>query len=115
MDRDTTSNAPLETFRDGRLKATVWTNEGESGPYHTVTLAKTYEDKDGKLQDTHSFTGSELLRIAELAREAHAFTRDLSRERTVERKAERANEPSAPARETRPRRFENYPSRRSER
>ncbi len=61
MDRPTTSNQPLETFRDGRLKATVWENQGDSGPYHTVTLSKVYEDKEGKLQETHSFTGSELL------------------------------------------------------
>lgn len=110
MDRETTPNAPLETFRDGRLKATVWANEGERGIYHTVTFAKTYEDKDGKLQETSSFTGSELLRVAELAREAHAFTRDLRCEMAVERKADRAE----PAREARPKRIENYTPRRSE-
>lgn len=121
MDRTTTSNAPLETFRDGRLKATVWENTGDNGPYHTVTLAKVYEDREGKLQETNSFTGSELLRVAELAREAHAFTKDLKREHALERQADRSGERPAEraaareeasrgGRESRPQRFARYAS-----
>lgn len=114
MERTTTSNAPLETFRDGRLKATVWENAGENGTYHTVSLAKVYEDRDGKLQETNSFSGSELLRVAELAREAHAFTRDLRRDMAVERQAERQADRtpprSEPSRESRPQRFAKYAS-----
>lgn len=82
---DQTKPTPVETLRDGRLKATTWENEGKDGNYYTVTLAKIYEDKNGQLQDSHSFTGSELLRIAELARESHALIRDLRRDRSVER------------------------------
>lgn len=81
---------PVETLRDGRLKATVWENQNENGSYHSVSLAKTYEDKQGRLQDSHSFTGSELLRIAELARESHSLIRDLRRERSVEQRQEQA-------------------------
>ena len=121
MDRTTTSNAPVETFRDGRLKATVWENTGDNGTYHTVSLAKVYEDREGKLQETNSFSGAELLRVAELAREAHAFTRDLRREVAIERQAERpagrAPERAAPreetsrgGRESRPQRFARYAS-----
>jgi hypothetical protein len=79
------ANTPVQTFRDGRLKAVLWENQGADGPYHTVTLARTYEDKEGRLQDSSSFTRSELLRIAELAREAHSAMRDLGRERGDER------------------------------
>jgi hypothetical protein len=105
MDRSSESNSPLNVLRDGRLKATVWENEGENGTYHTVTLAKIYEDNNGKLQETNSFSGGELLRIAELAREAHSYVRDLRREVAVERKAETRAEPNGPFREERPRRF----------
>lgn len=77
---------PVETFRDSKLKASVWRNEGKEGPYYTVTLAKTYEDRNGRLQDSHSFTGGELLRVAELAREAHSFVRDIKREHSLDRK-----------------------------
>jgi len=84
---------PVETLRDGRLKATTWENQGQDGPYYSVTLAKTYEDKNGRLQDSHSFTGSELLRIAELARESHVLIRDLRRERAQDRSRERDQKP----------------------
>ena len=90
MDRQSVPNQPVETFRDGRLKASIWQNQSKDGDYHTVTLAKTYEDKQGRLQDSHSFSASELLRVAELAREAHGFIKERARERNYmqERKAE---------------------------
>ena len=51
-------NIPLDTLRDGRLKATTWENVNEKNEtYHSVTLAKTYEDRNGNLQDSHSFSG----------------------------------------------------------
>ena len=78
-------NRPVETFRDGRLKATVWQNESEKGVYHSVSLAKIFEDQSGKLRETNSFSAGELLRVAELARESHAFVRDVNRSRSVER------------------------------
>lgn len=90
------SNKPIETLRDGRLKATIWENHSDSGAYHTVALAKVYEDRDGKLQETSSFSAGELLRVGELAREAHGLIRDLRRahnlERTNEREVEGRNE-----------------------
>lgn len=73
-------NQPVETIRDGALKATLWQNEGEKGPYFSVTLAKTYKDDKGQYRDTQSFTGSETLRIAELARTAYSRTNELRRE-----------------------------------
>ena len=65
---------PVEVLRDGFLKATIWKNEGENGTYFSTTLAKTYE-KDGQPHDGHSFTGADLLRISELARQAYARIR----------------------------------------
>lgn len=96
---------PVETLRDGRLKATIWENQNENGSYHSVSLAKTYEDKNGRLQDSHSFTGSELLRIAELARESHSLIRDLRRERSQDRNQSR--EATAQQQEQAPKRFRN--------
>lgn len=75
-------NKPDLVLRDGSLKATVWNNRSENGSFHTVTLAKTYEDQDGKLQDTSSFYHSDLLRIAELGRDAYTKINDLRREQS---------------------------------
>lgn len=62
---------PVDVIRDGALKATIWENDGENGVYFSTVLARTYEDTDGRLRDTHSFNGTDLLRIAELARRAY--------------------------------------------
>lgn len=106
MDSTTVPNKPIETLRDSRLKASIWENESEKGPYYTVTLAKIYEDKDGHLQETQSFSASELLRVAELAREAHGVVRDLKRERSHERNTEQqAEQGNSRSRSERPARF----------
>jgi len=97
---------PIETFRDGRLKASIWQNESDKGPYHTVTMAKVYEDRSGKLQETNSFSSGELLRVAELAREAHTYVRDIRRDLAQDRRSE-------PQREDRPGRFQDRPERSS--
>ena len=76
---------PADVLRDGSLKATIWENEGEKGVYHSTTLAKTFEDKSGKLRDTHSFSSSDLLRVSELARQAYVRSNQLYREHKNER------------------------------
>ena len=98
MARQPAQNQPIETLRDGRLKATLWENQGENGTYHTVTLAKIYEGKDGQLQETSSFSAGELLRVAELARESHGLIRDLRRDHALDR-----NTPAPDERPHRPR------------
>lgn len=81
-------NTPADVLRDGHLKATIWQNEGENGVYFTTTFARTYEAGEGELKDAHSFSGSELLRVAELARQAYAHTRTLRRDLTHETEPE---------------------------
>ena len=78
------TNRPIETIRDGRFKASVWSNEGENGPYLSVKFAKTYTDANGKAQDTQTFSDSDLLQVAELARETYRVTRDLRQELRAE-------------------------------
>ncbi|MEO1151835.1 MAG: hypothetical protein AAFW83_12740 [Pseudomonadota bacterium] len=78
------NNRPIETIRDGRYKASVWSNEGENGPYLSVKFAKTYTDASGKAQDTQTFSDSDLLQVAEVARETYRVTRDLRQELRAE-------------------------------
>ncbi len=97
---------PADTLRDGNLKATIWRNEGEKGPYFTTTLSRSYKDGDGNYRDTQSFASSDLLRVSELARQAHNHTNVLKRDayrdddrsaaveaRLKERRAGRTKEP----------------------
>ncbi|MEM6891757.1 MAG: hypothetical protein AAF636_27095 [Pseudomonadota bacterium] len=70
--------------------------------FHTVTFARTYEDKDGRLQDSHSFSRSELLRVAKLADRSDDLIEDRRRELAVER-----TQDQAPSQEGRSDRFHN--------
>ena len=75
---------PADTLRDGALKATIWENDSENGSFHNTVLAKTYEDKEGNLRDSHSFGTNDLLRVSELARGAYSRIGELKREASQE-------------------------------
>ncbi len=68
---NTSENQPAQRLTDGKLKATIWRNRTEKGNRYSVQLNRIFEDKSGKLQNTDSFSGSELLRIARLAQIAY--------------------------------------------
>ena len=76
-----TAKTPARVIRDGALKITVWENEGEKGTFFTAAITKTYR-KDEALHDGHNFSGTDLLQIAELAKQAYAEINSLRREQT---------------------------------
>ncbi|EDP64946.1 hypothetical protein BAL199_21359 [alpha proteobacterium BAL199] len=71
---------PVDVIRDSNLKASIWRNEADKGPFFATTFARTYKDEDGQYRDTHSFVGSDLLKLSELARAAYTRTNELRRE-----------------------------------
>jgi len=79
------STPPSAVIRDTNIKATIWENQGEKGAYFTTTLAKTYRDQNGDLQDTSVFTNNDLLKVSELAKEARVRTRELQQEKSMNR------------------------------
>lgn len=60
------TNQPVQTLRDGNLKATIWQNEGAKGNYYSVQLRRTYRDDDGNYHDTASFSHGDMLKLAHL-------------------------------------------------
>jgi len=70
---------PVETLRDGAIKAAIWKNDSENGVFFNVTFARTYRDGDGDPNDTDSFSGTQLLRLARLADKAYERTGALAR------------------------------------
>ena len=74
-----TKSRPVETLRDGAMKAAIWRNESENGAFFNVTFARTYKDDKGELRDTESFSGSQLLRLARLAEKAYDRTSELTK------------------------------------
>jgi len=78
--KQTSKSRPVETLRDGALKAAIWKNESENGDFFAVTFARTYKDSKGELQDTDSYSGAQLLRLAHLAQKAYDRAAKLTRE-----------------------------------
>ena len=87
---------PVDTIRDGSLKATIWQNETETGPFYATNFSRTFKDKDGNYRDSHSFVGSDLLKLSELARTAYTRTNEFRRE-----DREQAHDMDDPQREVR--------------
>ncbi len=81
------STPPASTLRDGNLKATIWQNEGERGAYYSTTFSRTYKDENGEYRETQSFSSGDLLRVSELARQAHNQSNAL-RQRDYEQSVE---------------------------
>lgn len=71
---------PIETLRDGALKATIWRNENDKGPLFRVNLIRTYKGADGQFRDADSFSGTELLRISRLSAKAYDRVLELTAE-----------------------------------
>lgn len=88
---DKTSNPPIETHRDGAVSAKVWRNFTKEGkPIYSVTLQRTYTNpKTQQIAESHSFGGTDILKIAPLASEAY---RTIGKMRELDR-AEPAQDP----------------------
>lgn len=67
------ANVPIQTFRLGRIKVTVWENEVNLKKFHAVTFIRAYRDEAGNFHDTDSFSRDDLLLVAKLADQAHTF------------------------------------------
>lgn len=64
-------NRPVETLRDGNLKAAIWENEREDKTMQNVQFRKSYRDQDGQYRDTDSFGSNDLLRLSRLAEQSY--------------------------------------------
>jgi hypothetical protein len=80
---------PAHTIRYGRLKATIWRQESDKGPWYSVVLTRTYRDQGGNWQSSGSFGRDDLLPLAKLADQAHSWIwRELAKETQVDAGAE---------------------------
>jgi hypothetical protein len=71
------ANKPIDTLRDGSIKATIWKRTTDSSAFYSVELTRSYKDEAGQWHDASSFIGDELLRIARLAGKAYDRTEEL--------------------------------------
>ena len=66
------SNAPVFSVRHRALKAAVWRNESENGPFFNTTVSRSYKDGD-TWKEAGSFGYDDLLIVAELLRSCYGF------------------------------------------
>jgi hypothetical protein len=65
---------PAHKIQHRGLCVTLWKNDGKNGPFYTATPSRRYK-QDEQWQDSDSFGEDDLLLLAELAKEAHAWIR----------------------------------------
>ena len=63
------SQKPVEV-RIGAIKATIWTNESDSGPWHSVTFSRIYKDGE-EWKNSSTFRRDDLLLLAKVVDRAH--------------------------------------------
>ena len=71
-------NQPVEKFRAGAICATVWNNskevEGkEPRTYSTISLERSYKDKEDQWQSTRSFRVNDLPKAAMVLQKAFEY------------------------------------------
>ena len=64
---------PAYVARFGVLKATVWRQESDKGPWYSVVLSRGYQDQNGQWQSSHSFGRDNLLLVAKLCDHVHSW------------------------------------------
>lgn len=62
---------PIETLRDGSVKAAIWENDSEKGKFHSVTFSRTYRDKEGNYANSSRFSGADLLKLSKIAEQSY--------------------------------------------
>mgnify|MGYP001618896990 FL=1 len=65
-----TNNQPATTLRYGRIKATIWQNVSEKGPFFSTTFSRSFKDQSGVWRNGTSFGLSDLEALLIVAREA---------------------------------------------
>ena len=63
---------PAHEIRLGRIKATIWANQGDNGTWFNVTLSRNYKDGE-EWKSSASFGRDELLTVAKAADMANTW------------------------------------------
>ena len=50
-----TNNKPANTLRCGNIKATIWQNVNEKGPFFATTFSRPFKDQSGMWRNGTSF------------------------------------------------------------
>ncbi|MGH7182874.1 MAG: hypothetical protein ACREJN_12970 [Nitrospiraceae bacterium] len=65
-----TNNTPANQLRYGNIKATIWQNVSEKGPFFSTTFSRPFKDQSGTWRNGTSFGLIDLDALLTVAREA---------------------------------------------
>ncbi len=65
-----TNKQPANTLRCGNIKATIWQNVSEKGPFFATTFSRPFKDQSGAWRNGTSFGLNDLEALLTVAREA---------------------------------------------
>jgi len=65
-----TNNKPAHTLRCGSIKATIWENTSEKGPFFATTFSRLFKDQSGAWRNGTSFGLNDLEALLTVARDA---------------------------------------------
>ena len=65
-----TNNKPANTLRCGNIKATIWQNSSENGPFFATTFSRPFKDQSGTWRDASSFGLHDLEALMNVALDA---------------------------------------------
>ena len=66
------NRTPAHTIRFGRIKATIWANDGMNGQWHSVQISRTYTE-GGDWKQTDSLGRNDLLLACKALDQAHTW------------------------------------------
>jgi hypothetical protein len=71
MKNEQAKTPPVTEVRFGNIRAAIWKNEGGTGPWYNVTLARSFREGT-EYKTTASFGRDDLLTLAKVADLAHS-------------------------------------------
>jgi hypothetical protein len=62
-----TNNKPANTLRCGNIKATIWMNSSEKGPFFSTTFSRPFKNQSGAWRNGTSFGLNDLEALVSVA------------------------------------------------
>ncbi|MDH5641611.1 MAG: hypothetical protein OEY28_09980 [Nitrospira sp.] len=66
---------PFHQIRVGSVRASIWENPSEKGPFFSVTFSRSYKDRSGQWQNGQSYLVRNLDALIDCTQEAKALIR----------------------------------------
>ena len=76
-----TNNKPANQLRCDNIKATIWENTSEKGPFFATTFSRPFKDQSGAWRNGTSFGLNDLEALMTVAREAKEWIAALTLKR----------------------------------